>query len=306
MAVYILRRLLSAVPVLLGVSFLVFAVGKITPGDPARIILGVRATPENIAEMRRQLNLDDPLLVQYGKYIFNVIRGDFGRSYKGQTPVFEEIVMRIPPSLELGAAAFVFAVMVGIPAGILAARHHNRLADNSIMLIALTWLSLPSFWIAIVVIIVFGVHLRWIPITGGEGLGDLIAPAFCLGIGPAAVLARLTRASSLEVFREDYVRTAYAKGLTDRMVQARHILRNAMIPVVTFLGLLFADLIGGAVFIESVFSRPGLGRFAINAINGRDMPQIQGIVLMGATLYVLMNLVVDILYGVIDPRISYS
>src|SRR5690606_37227019 len=146
------------------------------------------------------------------------------------------------------------------------------------------------FWVAIVVIIVFGVQLKWIPITGGEGLSDLIAPAFCLGIGPAAVLARLTRASSLEVFREDYVRTAYAKGLSDQMVQMRHILRNALIPVVTFLGFLFADLIGGAVFIESVFARPGLGRFAINAINGRDTPQIQGIVLMGATLYVLMNL----------------
>lgn len=306
MAVYILRRLISAIPVLLGVSFLVFAVGKITPGDPARIILGVRATPENIAEMRKQLNLDDPLVIQYGKYILNVIQGDFGRSYKGQTPVFEEIVMRIPPSFELGAAAFLFAVIVGIPAGIAAARNHNKLTDNSIMMVALTWLSLPSFWVAIVVIIVFGVQLKWIPITGGEGLSDLIAPAFCLGIGPAAVLARLTRASSLEVFREDYVRTAYAKGLSDQMVQMRHILRNALIPVVTFLGFLFADLIGGAVFIESVFARPGLGRFAINAINGRDMPQIQGIVLMGATLYVLMNLLVDILYGIIDPRIGYS
>jgi peptide/nickel transport system permease protein len=303
---YIIRRVLGAVPVLLGISFLVFAIGKVTPGDPAKMMLGPRATPENIANLREQLNLDDPLFVQYGNYIWNVMHGDMGRSYKGQTLVFEEIVKRVPPSVELGAAAFVFAIIVGIPAGLYAARNHNRAADSATMVMALTWMSLPEFWLAIVVILVFGVQLKWIPITGGEGIKELIAPAIVLGIGPAAVLARLTRSSVLEVLGEDYVRTAHAKGLTRRLVYYRHALRNAMIPIVTYLGLLFAGLIGGAVFVESVFARPGLGRFAINAINNRDMPQIQGIVLLGALLYVLVNLGVDILYAIIDPRIGYS
>ncbi len=306
MITYIVRRLLGAIPVLLGVSFLVFAIGKVTPGDPARMMLGTRATPESIARLRGQLNLDDPLLTQYGKYIWNAMHGDLGRSYKGQTKVFEEIVLRIPPSVKLGAAAFVFAVLIGIPAGLVAARNHNQLADSATMVVALLWLSVPSFWLALVIILVFGVQLQWIPITGGEGLKELIAPAITLGIGPAAVLVRLTRSSVLEVLGEDYITTAYAKGLTEKLVYLRHALRNALIPIVTYLGLMFASLISGAVFVESVFARPGLGRFAINAINARDMPQIQGIVLMGALLYVVINLVVDVLYAIIDPRIGYS
>jgi ABC-type dipeptide/oligopeptide/nickel transport system permease component len=218
----------------------------------------------------------------------------------------QEILLRVPASLELGTGAFIFAFLVGIPSGLLAASRHNKLLDSGIMLIALGWLSLPEFWLAIMIVIVFGVELKWIPVTGGVGLTSLIAPVFCLGIGPASVLARLTRSSVLEVLGEDYVRTARAKGLRETLISTRHILRNAMIPIVTFLGLLFAGLIGGAVFIESVFARPGLGRFAIQAISARDMPQIQGIVLFGAALYVIMNLIVDILYSIIDPRIRYT
>jgi peptide/nickel transport system permease protein len=303
---YIFKRLISLVFVLLGVSFLVFAIGKVTPGDPVQMMLGNRANPEDIARLRNQLHLDDPLLVQYGKYVWAVVHGDLGRSYRGQTPVLQEILMRAPASLELGIAAFLISIFIGLPAGLVAASYHNRLLDNAIMLTALGWLSLPEFWLAIMVVIIFGVELQWIPVTGGEGLGSLIAPAFCLGIAPASVLARLTRSSVLEVLQEDYIRTARAKGLRSILINYRHILRNALIPVVTYLGLLFAGLIGGAVFIESVFARPGLGRFAILAINARDMPQIQGIVLLGAALYVVMNLVVDILYSIIDPRIHYS
>jgi peptide/nickel transport system permease protein len=303
---YVIRRLLSLLLVLLGVSFLVFAIGKVTPGDPVQMMLGSRANPEDVARLREQLHLNDPLMVQYIKYIEGVLHGDLGRSYRGQTPVLQEILLRVPASLELGSAAFFFAILVGIPAGLLAASQHNKPLDNSIMLISLGWLSLPEFWLAIVIIIIFGVVLKWIPVSGGEGIRSLIAPAFCLGIGPASVLARLTRSSVLEVLGEDYIRTAKAKGLREHVISLRHILRNAMIPIVTYLGLLFAGLIGGAVFIESVFARPGLGRFAIQAINARDMPQIQGIVLFGAALYVIMNLIVDILYSVIDPRIRYS
>ncbi len=303
---FIVRRLIGLALVLLGVSFLVFAIGKVTPGDPVKMMLGNRATPENIARLRLQMHLDDPLFVQYGKYIWGVLHGDLGRSYRGQTPVLEEILMRFPASIELGTTAFIFAVVVGLPAGLIAARNHNRFLDGLTMMFAQVSISIPEFWLAIVVVIVFGVQLGWIPITGGQGIRSLIGPAICLGLGPAAVLARLTRSSVLEVLQDDYIRTARAKGLRNRIINYRHIMRNALIPVITFLGLLFAGLISGAVFIESVFARPGLGRFAITAINARDMPQVQGIVLFGAALYVVMNLLVDILYSVIDPRIRYS
>lgn len=303
---YIIRRILWMIPVLLGVSFLTFAIGKVTPGDPAKLMLGNNATPERIEMLREELGLNEPLMTQFVNYIWNAMHGDFGRSYRGQTPVIEEILSRFPSSFELGIAAFIFSVMIGLPAGILAAKYHNKWLDNLISVLALGSISFPQFFLAIIVIIVFGLQLGWIPITGGEGLNDLIAPTFCMGVGSAAVLARLTRGSILEVSREDYIRTARAKGLRERIVQLRHLLRNAMIPIVTYLGLLFAGLISGAVFIESVFARPGLGRFAINAIGARDMPQIQGMVLLGATLFVFMNLVVDILYSIIDPRIVYS
>lgn len=303
---FIVRRLFGLVFVLLGISFLVFAIGKVTPGDPVKMMLGNRATPDDIARIRLQLHMDDPLLVQYGKYIWGVMHGDFGRSYRGQTPVLKEIMLRVPASLQLGTAAFIFAVVIGLPAGLIAARHHNRFLDSMTMMFAQVAISVPEFWLAIVVVIVFGVQLGWIPITGGQGFQSLIGPAICLGIGPAAVLARLTRSSVLEVLQDDYIRTARAKGLRNTVINYRHIMRNALIPVITFLGLLFAGLISGAVFIESVFARPGLGRFAITAINARDMPQVQGIVLFGAALYVVMNLLVDILYSVIDPRIRYS
>jgi peptide/nickel transport system permease protein len=303
---FIIRRLFGLVLVLLGISFLVFAIGKVTPGDPVKMMLGNRATPTDIARLRLQLHLDDPLLVQYGKYIWGVMHGDFGRSYRGQTPVLKEIMLRVPASLELGTAAFIFAVVVGLPAGLIAAKNHNGRMDSLTMGFAQVAISVPEFWLAILVVIVFGVRLGWIPITGGEGVRSLIAPAICLGLAPAAILARLTRSSVLEVLQDDYIRTARAKGLRNNIINYRHIMRNAMIPVITFLGLLFAGLISGAVFIESVFARPGLGRFAITAINARDMPQVQGIVLFGAALYVIMNLFVDILYSIIDPRIRYS
>ena len=305
MIAYIIRRVLMLVPILLGVSFLVFAIAEITPGDPVVIMLGNRATPERIAALRAELRLDDPFVTRYARFVIAAAQGDLGRSIRGQTPVSKEILDRLPSTAELALAAVIFATSVGIPIGVIAAQNRGKAVDGAAMVTALVGLSIPSFWLAIILIIVFGINLKWVSVTGGEGLKDLILPAFTLGLGPTAVLARLTRSSVLEVKEEDYVRTARGKGLKERIIQMRHILRNALIPVVTYLGLLFADLLGGTVFIESVFARPGLGRFAINAISARDFPQVQGLVLFIATFYVLMNLFVDLLYGIIDPRIRF-
>ena len=303
---FLIRRLLMLIPILLGVSFLTFAIIQVTPGDPARLMLGMRATPEQVAELRHTLHLDDPFFVQYGRFVWNALHGDLGTSIRSGTPVFKEILARFPSTLELTVAALAFAVIVGVSVGVIAAMAKNRAVDGTAMVISLVALSIPDFWLAILLILIFGLGLKWVSVTGGSGLADLILPAFCLGIGPAAVFARLTRSSVLEVAQEDYVRTARGKGMSERLVIFRYILRNALIPVVTVLGLEFASLLGGTVFIENVFARPGLGRYAINAIAVRDFPVIQGMVLFTATVYSLLNLAVDILYSMIDPRIRYQ
>lgn len=306
MLMYVIRRLLLLIPILLGVSLLTFAIAQLTPGDPAVLMLGNNATPERVAQLREQLGLNDPVLEQYGRFVWNALHGDLGKSFRGGTPVLDEILARFPSTVELTVSAMLLATIGGVTAGVIAATAKRRWIDTATMSVALLGLSVPSFWLAIILIIIFGVNLKWVSVTGGEGLKDLILPSLTLALGPAAVLARLTRSSILEVLREDYVRTSRAKGLTERTVTLVHVLRNAMIPVVTVLGLQFAGLLGGAVFIESVFARPGIGRFAVNAIAARDYPQIQGVVLFTATVYVLINLAVDVLYGVIDPRIRYD
>jgi peptide/nickel transport system permease protein len=303
---YIIRRILMLIPVLLGVSFLTFAIAEVTPGDPVVIMLGNRATPERVEALREELHLNDPFLQRYARFVWNAIQGDLGRSIRGQTPVIDEIMDRLPSTLELTIAAVLFSTLIGIPVGVIAAQNRGKLVDNFAMVFALVGLSIPNFWLAIILIIIFGIQLKWVSVTGGEGIKDLILPAFTLGLSPLAVIARLTRSSVLEVIEEDFVRTAKGKGLKDVVVQYRHVLRNALIPVVTYLGMLFAGLLGGTVFIESVFARPGLGRFAINAISARDFPQVQGLVLFIATFYVVINLIVDLLYGVIDPRIRFN
>ena len=306
MTTYVLRRLIMLIPILIGVSFLTFAIIQITPGDPARIMLGMRATPEKVAEIHKAMHLDDPFFLQYGRYVWNALHGDLGRSIRGDIDVLQDILSRFPSTLQLTLGAMVVEVLLGVTAGIIAATAKSRVVDGATMFSALVALSIPDFWLAIILILIFGLQLGWVSVTGGPGLKNLILPAFCLGLGPAAVLARLTRSSILEVAQEDYVRTARAKGLKEKVVILRHILRNALIPVTTVFGLEFAGLLGGAVFIENVFARPGLGRFAINAINTRDFPQIQGMVLFTAVVYALLNLLVDILYSVIDPRIRYD
>lgn len=306
MVMYTVRRLLMLIPILLGVTFLTFAIAQVTPGDPVVLMLGQYATPERVEELREQLGYNDPFLVQYGRYVWNAAHGDLGKSIRGQTDVLDEILTRFPSTLQLTVAAMLFAIVVGVGVGVIAATSRRRGVDSASMVTALMGLSIPNFWLAIILIIIFGVNLQWVSVTGGEGWKDLILPAFCLGLASAAVLARLTRSSILEVIREDYVRTARAKGLGQRSVVVIHVMRNALIPVVTVIGLQFAGMLGGAVFIENVFARPGIGRFAVNAIAARDYPQVQGVVLFTATIYVLLNLVVDLTYGWLDPRIRYD
>jgi ABC-type dipeptide/oligopeptide/nickel transport system permease component len=297
---------LTLIPILFGVSLLTFAIAKLTPGDPVVLMLGNLATPERVATLRAQLGLDDPVLVQYGRFVWNALHGDLGVSIRGQRPVMQDILERFPTTLELTVSAMALAVVGGVATGIIAATARNRWVDTGAMITALVGLSVPSFWLAILLILVFGINLKWVSVTGGEGFKDLILPSVTLALAPGAVLARLTRSSILEVMREDYVRTARSKGLAERAVVMGHVLRNALIPVVTVIGLQVAGLLGGAVFIESVFARPGLGRYAISAIAARDYPQVQGVVLFAATIYVLVNLAVDVLYGYIDPRIRYE
>ncbi len=306
MAAFILKRLVYMIPVTLGVVLLVFMITKVTPGDPAVLMLGDNATPDRVAQLRAQLGLDDPVYVQFGRFVWNLLHGDLGTSFRGQTPVLREITDRFPKTAQLALAGFAVAILLGIPMGMVAARYHNRITDRLVMAGAMFGLSIPNFWLAIVLIILFGVQLRWISVTGGTGLKNLILPAFCLGIHPAAVIARLTRGSILEVLKEDYVRTARAKGLGENLIMLRHVLRNAGIPVITYLGMLFANLLGGTFFLESVFARPGIGRLAIGAITMRDYPQIQGIVLFTAIVFVLINLVIDLAYGWINPRIRVN
>lgn len=306
MAVYILRRFLMIIPVLLGVTFLTFAIIQIVPGDPVEMMLGPEATQDVVNRWREQLGLNDPLWVQYARYVWNAAHGDLGRSLRGQTSVLDEILRRFPSTLQLTLSGMLLAIPGGVGAGIVAAVSKRKRVDGLTMVIALAGISIPSFWLAIILVIVFGVHLKWVSVIGGEGLKDLILPAFCLALGPAAVLARLTRSTILEVVREDYVQTARAKGLAEKTVNLRHVLRNALIPVVTVIGMQFGRMLTGTFFIEAVFARPGLGRFAIGAISERDYPQVQGMVLFTATVFVLVNLFIDVLYGFLDPRIRVS
>ncbi len=300
---FILRRLLLAIPVLLGVTLITFAIIKITPGDPVLLMLGNRATEERITQLRTQLRLDDPLALQYSRYVLDAIRGDLGISIRSQTPVLQEILLRVPSTLELTVASMLVAVVCGIPAGVLAATSHNRAVSMSISIFSLIILSVPNYWLGIIGLSIFAVHLGWISVLGGSGIVDLILPAIALGLPSAALFMRLTRSVVLESLQADYIRTARAKGLHERTVIWKHVFRNAIIPVVTALGLQAGGLLGGAVLIESVFARPGLGRYAVTAILNRDFPQIQGMILFSAVIYVAINLIVDLAYMLLDPRI---
>jgi peptide/nickel transport system permease protein len=303
---YTIRRLLMLIPVLLGVSLLTFAIIKVTPGDPARLMLGFSATQKQVDELRQQLGLNDPFLIQYGNFIWKALHGNLGVSFRSGQPIVKEILDRFPRTLELTAAAMGFAILIGIPCGILAATTRRKWLSSLIMVVSLSGLSIPNFYLGIILLLIFGVSLKWISVTGGTGLINLILPAFSLGFAVSGSLTRLVRSSVLEIMNDDYVRTARAKGLRDQVVNLRHVLPNALIPVVTVLGLQFAHLLGGAVFIENVFVRYGLGRYGVQAISTRDFPAVQGMVLFMAVIFTGINLLIDLSYGLIDPRIRYD
>jgi len=301
---YAIQRILLVIPVLIGVSIVAFMMSHLVPGDPVSVMLGQNATKEDYVRLKHQLGLDDPLYTQYWRYVSNAVQGDFGRSIRSDQPVLSEIWSRFPSTLELTVCAVITASVVGMSLGVLAAVSKRSAVDAGIMTFALVGISMPGFWSGILMILLFGLKLGWLPIAG-SGWKALIMPTITLAAPAAAVLARMTRSSMLEVLGQDFVRTARAKGLRDRIVVIRHVLRNALVPVITIIGIQFGALLGGAVIVESVFSRPGLGRYTVTAIEQRDFPQIQGIVLFAAAIYVFVNLAVDLTYAVIDPRIRY-
>jgi ABC-type dipeptide/oligopeptide/nickel transport system permease component len=307
MTEYLIKRLVLAVPVLFGVSIAVFLMMHLIPGDPALAMLRGQptVTPEDIDRVRHQMGLDDPIPVQYLKYIGRVLQGDFGESVKAHRPVLTMIREQAWPTIQLAMTAMILAVIIGITLGTISALRQNTWVDTLSMLVALFGVSMPSFWLGLILIYFFSVRLEWLPITGQGGWQRLILPAVALGMDFSAVTARLVRASLLEVLRQDYILSARAKGLHARTVVTRHALRNALISVVTIIGLQFGFLLSGAVVIETVFARQGIGRLAITAILAKDFPLVQGIVLLSALVYVAINLLVDLSYSFLDPRIHY-
>lgn len=301
---YILRRLLMLIPVLFGISIFVFLLMYFTPGDPAVLMLGEGAPPEQLEALREAMGLNDPFYVQYYRWLRNAVRGDLGRSLRSKKLVTEEILDRLPATTELAVAAVAFAVIVGVPVGILSATKPNSWFDNLAMVAALTGVGMPVFWQGIMLILIFSVHLRWLPSSVRMGgLEYLILPAITLGTASTASIARLTRSAMLEVLQQDYIRTARSKGLPRRMVTFRHALRNALIPVVTMIGLQFGGLMSGAVLTETIFAWPGIGRMIVDAINNKDFPLVQGTIMTFALMYALVNLIIDVTYALLDPRL---
>lgn len=301
---YILRRILLVIPVMLGVSFLVFTMIHFTPGDPVITILGETASQESIDQLREELGLNDPFLVQYFNYVRNiVVDQDMGRSYVTNRPVANEIITKFPNTLRLALLGVLVSVSIGVPLGILSAVKQYTWIDNIAMFFALIGVSMPIFWQGILLILLFSVVLGVLPSSGFNTFQQMILPALTLGTGSAAIVARMTRSSMLEVYRQDYIRTARSKGLREFMVVTRHALRNTLIPVVTIIGLQFGFLLGGAIVTETIFSIPGVGRLMVDAIRQRDMLVVQGGVLFIAFTFSIVNLGVDVLYGFIDPKI---
>ncbi|MGH7323461.1 MAG: nickel ABC transporter permease [Candidatus Rokuibacteriota bacterium] len=306
MLTYVRRRLLLAVPVVFGVSVVVFSIVHLLPGDPVLAILsGANATPEQVAELRAQLRLEDPLVVQYLRFLGRAATGDFGRSIFSRRPVIDEIADQLPATLQLAGTAILIAAIIGLALGVMAAVRHNTWIDRLAMLMALGGVSMPSFWLGLLLILIFSLQLGWLPATGQGGLSRLVLPAATIGLNYSAVIARLVRSSLLEVLRNNYIVTARAKGLSERPVVLKHALGNALIPVTTIIGVQLGNLLAGAIIVETVFSRQGMGRLAVTAVLDKDYPLIQGVVLVSALGYVVVNLLVDLSYSVFDPRIRH-
>jgi peptide/nickel transport system permease protein/oligopeptide transport system permease protein len=307
MTTYVLRRVVQAVPVLFGITLFTFLMIHLVPGDPVTIIAGDKPiSEEREAQIRQQYGLDRPLWVQYRDYVVDLLHGDMGSGLHSKRPVSDTIREAMWPTIQLTMAGLVVAVSLGVTLGILAALFHNTWLDTLAMVVALLGVSMPIFYFGLLLLFAFSFNIHLFPATGTGGWKHLVLPAIAVGFASSAYIARLVRSSMLEVLRQDYVVTARAKGLRDRIVITRHALKNALIPVITFLGIQLAGLLTGAVVTETVFSRPGLGGVAVRAINARDFPLIQGTVLVTAVIYVLVNLIVDLSYAIFDPRIRYG
>jgi peptide/nickel transport system permease protein len=331
---YIIKRLLQIIPVVLGVTLIAFSLIHLAPGDPVRTMLGQHATQQEIDDIRAKYGLDQPLYVQYFIWLGHVLQGDLGRSILSHEQVTTEIASRFPNTIELAIAAMIFAILIGVVAGIISATKQYSIADYTVMGIALFGISMPVFWLGIMLMMIFGVFLGWLPIGGridlllpftritgfmvidsiitGNGtalisvLRHLILPAIALGTIPMAIIARTTRSSMLEILRQDFIRTERAKGLSERKVIYKHAIRNAMVPVVTVIGLNFGLLLSGAILTETVFSWPGVGRLVVDSVYARDYPLVIGCILVFALVFVIVNLITDLLYTYIDPRIRYD
>lgn len=302
---YVIKRILWVIPVILGVSFAVFTIMHFSPGDPALIILGESAPAEAVAKLQTEMGLDRPFLVQFFSYVYNVFfKFDLGRSYISNRPVLNEILTRLPNTLKLATLSITVAAVVGIPLGVMAAIRPYSKVDNITMVFALIGVSMPAFWMGLLLIIVFSLTLGWFPATGFDSWRQMILPVFTLASASIGSIARITRSSVIDVAGQDFIRTARAKGASGFMIVFQHTLRNALLPVVTVIGLQFGALLGGAVLTETIFSINGLGTLMVNAIRQRDMMILQGTILLVAIVFTLVNLSVDILYGFIDPRIS--
>jgi peptide/nickel transport system permease protein/oligopeptide transport system permease protein len=302
---YVARRLVAAVPTLLGVSLVVFMMVRLLPGDPARIVAGLLASESDVENIRHQLGLDQPGPTQYADFLGRLLHFDLGTSARSGQPVTYEVLARLPWTIELAATSIAVAAALGIASGVLAALHYNRRLDTLISALMLFGISMPVYWFGLMLIVVFAIKLQWLPAAGSEDPGAWVLPTLTLAAFSVALIARMTRSTMLEVLRTNYVRTARAKGLVERAVINGHALRNALLPLVTVIGHQFGTLLGGAVLTETVFGWPGMGQLLVDALFARDYPVVQGIVLTFSALFILVNLAVDVLYSLIDPRIQY-
>lgn len=300
---YVIRRVLLAVPVLLGVATLVFSLIHLVPGDPAQAMLGEGAAPQDVAELRKSLGLDQPLMTQYVTFLRHAVTGDLGKSFRTGQPVTTMIAERVPATAELAIAAMVVAVILAIPLGVVAAVWRGTAGDYGAMTFALLGVSIPNFWLGPLLAIVFAVELGWLPVSGRGSVANLVLPAISLGLALAAILARMTRASLLDELNELYVRAARARGVSRAAAVTSHALRNSFVPLLTIIALQFGAVLTGAVITETIFAWPGIGRLLIQSIGFRDYPMVQGCILLIAVTYVTVNLLTDLMYGVLDPRI---
>ncbi|MCA9858106.1 MAG: ABC transporter permease [Thermomicrobiales bacterium] len=300
---YLLERLLQLLVTLWAISLVVFVMLRLAPGDPASIMMGEQASPEQVDALRRDMGLDEPILVQYVRYMENLLHGDFGRSVRSHRPALEVVAERIPATLQLMASGFLLALVVGLPIGILSAVKHGSMIDALARLLALLAQAIPGFWLGLMMIIVFSVKFGWLPVAGRGSIAHLIMPTITLSFYFLGLIIRITRSELLDVLNQDYMRTARAKGLAERIVLIRHGLRNSMMPLITILGLELGTLLGGAVITETVFSWPGMGTLTVNSIYMHDYPIVQASVLLFGALFIVINAVVDILYFSIDPRL---